>query len=121
MEQSSNELSKRIKEAREAKGWNQKKLAEESGILQKQISAYENGNTSPTLEKLIGIANTLGVSTDYLLGARSDDNVNISVKDRELLARFEQVDQFNEEERALAKSILDLVITKHQVQKAVSA
>ena len=121
MDSPDNELSKRIKAIREAKGWNQKRLAEESGILQKQISTYESGNTSPSLEKLILIANTLGVSTDYLLGARNEENVNISVKDRELLSRFEQVDQFNEEERLLAKSILDLVIAKHKVQEAISA
>jgi len=50
---------------RKKKGWNQEKLAEESGLKQTTISKMENGE-SITLENLIKVANALDVSLDEL-------------------------------------------------------
>jgi transcriptional regulator with XRE-family HTH domain len=37
-------------------------------IKQPSYARYEDGTTQPSLEKLVIIADTLGVSVDYLLG-----------------------------------------------------
>ncbi|MDU5100742.1 MAG: helix-turn-helix transcriptional regulator, partial [Peptoniphilus grossensis] len=52
-------------------GLNQRELSEKLNIQRTTITNYENGNITPTAEKLPEIANILNTSVDYLLG-RSD-------------------------------------------------
>ena len=50
----------RISELRKDRGWNQKELAEKTGIRQSNISRIENGSASPTIDTLARIAAGLG-------------------------------------------------------------
>lgn len=59
-------LPERIKKCRNLKGWKQKHLAEESGV--KAIASIEAGNSKPSVESLVKIADALEVSVDHLLG-----------------------------------------------------
>lgn len=45
-----------------------KQLALMSGISEAALSRYLNGLRTPTVENVISLANTLNVTTDYLLG-----------------------------------------------------
>lgn len=60
-------LGKRIKAAREKAGYTQEELAAELGMSPTHISVLERGVKPPKLETFVSIANTLGVSADYLL------------------------------------------------------
>jgi transcriptional regulator with XRE-family HTH domain len=51
----------KLKELREAKGWSQKKLADESGTSQKGISNWENGERVPAWDAVLKLAKALGV------------------------------------------------------------
>ncbi len=42
--------------------------AAETGITQQQLSAYEKGETLPSLLSIIALADLYGVSLDYLVG-----------------------------------------------------
>ena len=66
-------LGKRIKKARESAGFTQEELAERIGTSRAAIARYESGDIEPRLEKLIAIAKTLGVSTDYLLDVGDEE------------------------------------------------
>ena len=44
---------------------------------------------------------------------------SVSIKDRELLRRFESVDKLPERDKNLAKEILDLVLLKHRFKQLV--
>ena len=61
----------RFKSRRLELGLNQRELSEKLNIQRTTITNYENGNITPTAEKLPEIANILNTSVDYLLG-RSD-------------------------------------------------
>ncbi len=61
----------RFKSRRLQLGLNQRELSEKLNIQRSTITNYENGNITPTAEKLPEIANILNTSVDYLLG-RSD-------------------------------------------------
>lgn len=60
-------LKKRLNETRKARGITAQKMADllHTGI--RNYRKYESGNSVPTLEGLIKIADILNVSTDYLL------------------------------------------------------
>jgi len=54
-----------------------KELAEAIGIRQQTVSLYKNGDTQPTPETLVKIAEFFGVSVDYLLTGISSQNKSI--------------------------------------------
>lgn len=64
-------IGKRLKELRINKKMTQEELGKKINVTKVSISGYENGNRSPDTETLQKIADTFGVTTDYLLG-RSD-------------------------------------------------
>jgi len=58
----------RLKALRERHGWSQRELSRRCGFGEAQIGKYESGQTDITATLLKVIAETLDVSTDYLLG-----------------------------------------------------
>lgn len=74
-------FSERMKAKRKEKNMLQKCLADATGITKQTISAYESNGGSkgktPTIDKVVSIADALGVSVDYLCG-RDKEGVNPS-------------------------------------------
>ncbi len=64
----------RIRERRKQLGMSQDDLAARVGTDQKQISNYENSKGNPNADSLVGLAQALGTSTDWLLGLAEDPN-----------------------------------------------
>ncbi|MFE7743402.1 multiprotein-bridging factor 1 family protein [Nocardia sp. NPDC057455] len=55
------ELGKKVREAREQRGWTQTELARRAGMKQHAISRFEAGDSVPTLQTLDRIAAALEV------------------------------------------------------------
>lgn len=53
------ELGKKVREAREARGWTQAELARRAGMKQHTVSRFEAGDVVPTLTTLDRIASAL--------------------------------------------------------------
>src|SRR5574344_2533865 len=64
-------LSDRLKKTMKERGYNQKQLADRTGLSEAAVSKYLSGYRTPHLEILVVLAKSLGVSTDYLLGVES--------------------------------------------------
>ena len=58
---SPNMLGARIRRARKAKGWNQKKLADYCGISNSTISDIELGKVDPKLSHVVRLCLALGI------------------------------------------------------------
>jgi transcriptional regulator with XRE-family HTH domain len=69
----------RLFELRNEKSLSQRDMAKIMNIGQGTFNNWENGNTQPSIEQLIALANYFGVSVDYLIG-NSDDLGVISYK-----------------------------------------
>lgn len=61
------EIGDNVRKLRELKGYSQETLAIEIGISQKQMSRYEKGQTSMTIETLFSIAKELHLEIGELL------------------------------------------------------
>lgn len=65
-------FAENLKQIRKKRGFTQNELGKAIGVSAQTISAYEKGSgdkgKNPTLEKVIDIADTLGVSLDELCG-----------------------------------------------------
>ncbi|KEO81586.1 helix-turn-helix domain-containing protein [Tumebacillus flagellatus] len=76
-----NKLGEKIKACREAKGWNQKELAERADVSPATVSAVENGRFVPSPDVVHRIAAELGVKfyelAELLLPARVDTALEI--------------------------------------------
>ena len=106
-------IAERIRLYRQQKNLSQAELAERSGVNNKSLSRYELDTSIPPADALKAIADALGVSADSLL---SDDN--ISIKDKELLKRFEAIQDMNAEDKAMVIKFLDLAIRDANAKKA---
>ncbi len=82
------EIGKRIKEARQIRGYNQEKIAEQFQLSVQAVSKWECGQSFPDISLLPQIADFLQVSLDYLLrdecektdqlrGLPADDKIRI--------------------------------------------
>lgn len=65
-------LRERILELRIAHGYTQVTLAKKLGVSKQAVSNWENDNIQPSIEMLVRLADTFGVTTDYLLGRETE-------------------------------------------------
>jgi len=65
-------LSEKIKILREGRNLSQKELAEAIGVSDVMISLYEQGKKKPSLSTIVKLAEYFNVTTDYLLGAKTE-------------------------------------------------
>lgn len=61
-------IGKRVRELRVKKGMSQQELGSAIGVTKVSICGYESGGRIPNLDNLIKLADTLGTTTDFLLG-----------------------------------------------------
>jgi len=88
----------------------QPQMAEVAGVHVSQIRRYEAGDTQPTLEVLRNIALALHISADVLV---------FDVSEREpatddLKLALEAVSQFDDEDKEIAKRVIQGLIMQHQ-------
>lgn len=98
-------IGKNIRKYRTAKRMRQEDLAEKTDLSTNYIGALERGEKIPSLETLILIINTLGVTADMILCDVIDKGY--TVKDS-LLA--EKLDSLSDETRAMIYDVIDAVI-----------
>jgi len=90
-------LSDRLKKTMKERGYNQKELAERTGLTEAAVSKYLSGYRMPHLEILVLLAKSLGVTTDYLLGVESVDKAENYQLVYEMIQRNKGL--FNPEEK----------------------
>jgi transcriptional regulator with XRE-family HTH domain len=80
-------------------------------------SRYERGISRPTADTLKRLADALGVSGDYLLEGASDEAAKARFEDRELLRRFQEVQELSSRDKEIVKELLDAFLTRKQIQR----
>ena len=60
-------IGENLKTARKRAGVSQKELAERLGVYQKDVSRWENGERTPSVEVFARICKTLNASADKIL------------------------------------------------------
>jgi transcriptional regulator with XRE-family HTH domain len=108
-------ISERIRLIRQKKNISQNDLAKAAGINVKSLSRYELGASIPPADALKAIADALEVSTGTLL---SDDTTQI--KDKELLKKFEAIQDMGGETKKMILNFLDLAIRDYKAKQVYS-
>jgi transcriptional regulator with XRE-family HTH domain len=70
----------------------------------------------PNSDTLKRLAETLGVTGDYLLDGASDSLARARLQDRELLQQFQEVKKLGDEDKRVIKVLLDAFLTKRKLR-----
>lgn len=67
-------IGRKIAEARKTKNLTQEQLADLMSVTRQSISRWESDQSNPEMDKIVFLAEILGVSCDYLLKDNVNDN-----------------------------------------------
>jgi len=109
------DFPRRLAAFRKQKGFTQKELAEAIQASTIQIHRYEGGTSQPTLDVIRRLALTLGVSADELIFDEDERGPS-----DDLRYHFEAIEQFEPEDKRVARDVLDGLILKNQAKRLAS-
>ena len=109
------DFAKRLSTLRNARGLTQQALADDVSLHVNQIKRYEGGTAQPTLDTLVRLAKALHVTLDELVFDEQSREPS-----QDFLMQFEALSQFNDQEKLVAKEILDSLILKHTANRLAS-
>jgi len=113
-------FGERLRDLRIQKKLSQTELGKLIGVQATHIGRYERNESKPSAKYLQLLADCFDVSADYLYNGVEEDAAIADLKDKELVAMFKKIDDLSAEEKELIKKFIDLVLTKHGVQKLAS-
>lgn len=105
-------LPTRLITLRKKNGLTQQVMADTIGIHVNSLKKYEAGQAQPSLDGLKKIAKTMHVSTDFLLFEEHERGPT-----DDMALQFEAISQFTEEEKKIAKALLESLILKHDANR----
>lgn len=94
-------MKNNIKTAREKKGFTQQECADLFDVKIRAWQTYEQGVSEPKYELLCKIADTFGVTTDYLLGREPLENpiagLNITVDNKKFIDIYQELPEYQQQ------------------------
>lgn len=111
-------FGQRLSEARRAKGWTQRELAEALETNQKMIDYYERRAKNPALEVVQACAEVLEVPASYLVGVDEEPKRKRSGPVSPLERRFQEIRKLPRKKQEFVLQFLDTVLDSQQKQKA---
>lgn len=99
-------FGQRMRELRKSKGITLEVLSEALDTTKATLSRYENDKRVPDINIAKGIADYLGVTTDYLLCRTDDPNGEEEIV---TIAAHHDGDEFTEEEKEMIEKFKDMV------------
>lgn len=106
-------FAKRLRIARELKGFSQTDLAKKTNLKPSAISHFENDRRSPSFDNLKQLADALGVTVDYLLG-RAEEPTTVNLELGTLFCNFKEM---SEPDRKFLAKMAEELAGKNKEQK----
>lgn len=111
-------FGKRLAALRKEAGFTQRKLAAELGISQRMVAYYESQTDQPPAHLLPAIAKVFAITTDELLGLKSERPPAAKPKNPQLWRRFRQIEKLPLSERRQLLGVIDAVLERHRLREA---
>jgi len=113
-------FAERLRSLRTQRNLSQTKLGELVETHYTHIGRYERGTSRPSADTLNRMAQALGVSTDYLLEGNNEQAACARFEDRQLLERFQEIQQLGDDDKRVMIIFLDAFLAKKKIQRLVS-
>jgi len=104
---------KQLVTLRKQQGLTQQALADAIDLHVNQIKRYEAGTAQPTLDTLVRLAKELHTTLDNLVFEENQRGPS-----DDLMLQFEALSQFDNEDKQVAKAVLESLILKHNAKRA---
>jgi transcriptional regulator with XRE-family HTH domain len=108
-------LGERLKQLRQERGWSQAELAAKVGADAGQISRYENGRMTPSAEAVVKIAETLDVTTDYLL-VETSPRRSLHAPENILGDCLATIAELADDDLGVLRSVIDGLVAKSRLK-----
>ena len=113
-------LGNRIRLLRKENNLTQQALAEKINISHPQLVRYETKDVQPPADVLKKLANTFGVSIDYLVNGDKDQKAKETLKDEILLKQFRKINSLPEEKKSIVIDLIDAYLFRSQIQQQLT-
>lgn len=113
-------LGEKIRQLRKQRDWTQDELGKRVGVHGRHVTRWEKNKMAPSAKTLGRLADVFQVSLDELAQENNGALPESLVTDSELLAQFQVVSHFEEEDKKAIKRILQAMIREHQVKNIVA-
>jgi len=112
-------FGKRLREARKARGYSQGELGKRVKLSVNDISRYERGQVSPTLENFVKIVEILEVSSDELLFEHGSAPKPQEPRNLKLWERLLEIEQFDRRDQEAVIRLIDAMVAKSKIRQVV--
>lgn len=107
-------IGDKILALRKNKGWSQQQLAGQIGTSGPIIGRYERGEMTPSVEVAKKLADSFGITLDYLV----DDTGRLAeIKDKAMLKRLTQIEELDQEEKNTIVQVIDSLLRDAKAKK----
>ena len=108
-------IGDKIQMLRKRQGWSQQRLAKLIGTSGPIIGRYERGEMTPSVEVAKKLANTFGVTLDFLV---DDTGKTAEIKDKAMLKRIMEIQALDTEDQKTIVHVLDSLLRDAKAKKA---
>ena len=112
-------LSSRIQDLRKQKALTQAELAKKVGVSLTQMARYETKDIQPPANVLMKLAAIFGTTVDFLVNGATEEKAKASLRDSELLQQFKEVEQLNDKDKSVIKTLIEAFLMRKQLQQIV--
>jgi transcriptional regulator with XRE-family HTH domain len=110
-------FGKRIYGLRKERNWSQPELGKMIGTSGAIVGRYERGEMTPSIGVARKLAEVFGVTLDYLI---SNEEVPDTLKDRRMLARWQNLERLSSEDRDRIVYVIDSLVRDAATRQAYS-
>ena len=108
-------IGDRVLALRKEHGWSQQQLAKKVGTSGPIIGRYERSEMMPSVEVAKKLANTFGVTLDYLV---DDAGRMTDIKDKAMLQRMIDIEALDQDDRQTIVRVIDSLLRDAKAKKA---
>jgi transcriptional regulator with XRE-family HTH domain len=111
-------IGDKIQALRKQHGWSQQQLAKNIGTSGPIVGRYERGEMTPSVEVAKKLADTFGVTLDYLV---DDTGRAAEIKDKAMLQRIMELQALDSEDQKTIVHVLDSLLRDAKARKAYAS
>jgi transcriptional regulator with XRE-family HTH domain len=112
-------FANRLKKLRKERGLSQSDLADKCGLNFSDISRYERGTVSPTLENFVKIAQALEVSSEDLLFETKPAENAQPPRNLKLWSRLQDIDSLDKNDQEAVLRLIDAMVAKKKMKDVI--
>ncbi|NJM93823.1 MAG: helix-turn-helix transcriptional regulator [Cytophagales bacterium] len=106
-------VGSKIVQLRKEKGWSQGDLANMIGASREIIGKYERNENNPSIEMILKVAKSFGVTVDFLVGESE-----FSAYDKETVERIRDIQKMDNGTRSILFNVIDTYIQNFKTKQA---